>query len=73
MVVGHDISVLADDDSGPAALALTAAAASHAVTEEETEERIDVLLLRSLGGHLHIDYGLDRILCRICKIRIIRE
>ena len=72
MVVGHDIAVLADDDAGAAALALTAAAEAFVAEEEEASHQrsaypakaverlrqVDALLRRALiAEHRHIRIG----------------
>ena len=76
MVVGHDIAVRADDDAGAAALALASVATAEAfVAEEETEERVDLLLLALLGldGHLDVDDRLDGVLRGIGEVGIITQ
>ena len=80
MVICDDVAVLADDHAGAAALALTAATAVAAeaavVTEEVTQERVDVLLLLALlrlDGHLDVDDCLHGVLRRVGEIGIIGQ
>ena len=72
MIVGDDVAVRTDDHSRTAALALPLL--ETFVTEEEAEERIDLLLalLRSYG-HFNINNCIHGIFGRICKIRVIGE
>ena len=72
MVVGDDIAVRADDY--PAAAALLLALLGHGVfiAKEETEERVDALvLLAALDRHLYIYNGLHGAFRRVGEVRII--
>ena len=73
MVIGHYVTVRADDHSRAAALAFPALRLGILVAEEEAEERIVYLRpLIGLGhGHFHIHDCFHRGLGRIGEVRII--
>ena len=72
VVVRHDIAVRADDDAGAAPLLLTGLRLAVLVAEEETEERVDLLvLLPRTDRHFDIDDSLDGVLRRIGEVGII--
>ena len=75
VVVRYDIAVGTDNDTGTAAFLLTGLrlAITILVSEEEAEERVDLLvLLTGLYRHLDIDDSLNRSFGGIGEIRIVR-
>ena len=72
MVVGDDITVRADDHSAAAALLLALLGHGVFIAKEETEERVDTLvLLAALDRHLYIYDGLHGAFCRVGKVRVV--
>ena len=73
MVVGNDITVLTDYNSGAARLAYTLGRLHVFISEEKAEEWVNILLLTAFHRHFHIHDRLYGILGSVCKIRIVRQ
>ena len=72
VVVGDDITVRADDDAAATALLLTRLGIAILVSEEETEKRVDgLVLLTALDRHFHIYDSLHGAFRRVGEIGII--